>query len=198
MLRFEYYAPRRAGSGQISQCAGRAVVHAGRGWGSIPTMEQRRIMAQLEICRHCHQPNLIPVPVPAGARIRCRRCADSLRPWSKSLHSNKLAAILAGAGLIFCIPALTLPLMGIRKLGFTSEMGLVEGVISLMHHGNTVLGIILLLCSVVLPLVKIVALLLLSTRGPLLSAHKRGRGCSTPSSGRGVSAYSISCSSPCS
>ncbi len=148
-------------------------VHGTDACGSIPAMTPRTMTAQLEVCRHCHQPNLIPTPIPSGARVKCRRCADSLRPWSRSLHNNRLAAILAGAGVIFCIPAMTLPLMGIRKLGFTSEMGLVEGVISLMHHGNTVLGLILLACSVVLPIAKITALLLLSTRGPQLSAHKR-------------------------
>jgi paraquat-inducible protein A len=128
---------------------------------------------QLEVCRHCHQPNLVPARIPAGAKVLCWRCGDSLRPWSKSLHNNRLAAVFAAAGLLFCLPAMTLPLMGIKKLGFSNEMGLVEGVMSLFHHGNPILGLLLLFCSVILPIGKNVGLLLLSTRGPQLSAHKQ-------------------------
>lgn len=127
----------------------------------------------LETCRHCHHPNLVRTDVRPGARVLCWQCGDSLRPWSKSLHNNRLAAILAAAGLVFCIPALTLPLMGIKKLGFSNEMGLVEGVVSIMHHGNPLLGLILLVCSVFLPIGKITCLLLLTTRGPQLSAHRK-------------------------
>ncbi len=135
--------------------------------------EASEVVVRLEACRQCHQPNLVPVHTSRAARVLCRRCGNSLRPWSRSLHNNRLAALFAIAGLLFYAPAVTLPLMGIRRFGFTSEVGLIEGVTSLMHHGNVLLGIILLACSVFLPLGKLVGLLVLSVQGAAASGRRR-------------------------
>jgi paraquat-inducible protein A len=96
-----------------------------------------------------------------------------LRPWSRSFHNNRLAAVFALAGLLFYVPAMTLPLMGIRRFGLTNEVGLIDGVTSLMHHGSVLLGFVLLVCSVFLPLGKLVGLLILSTRGLSFAEHRR-------------------------
>jgi uncharacterized paraquat-inducible protein A len=131
------------------------------------------ITAQLHTCHHCHQPNLVPTDTPPTARVHCHRCDAPLRPWTRSLHNNRLAALFAILGLVFYLPAMTIPLMSIRRFGFANEVGLIDGVTALFHHGNLLLGLILLVCSVFLPLGKLVGLLLLSTRGPALSAKPR-------------------------
>lgn len=127
----------------------------------------------LGVCRRCHQPNLMPVEAFATERHLCYRCGSSLRPWSRSLHNNRLAAVFAVAGLAFYVPAMSLPLMGVRRFGFTNDVGLIEGVTSLMHHGNFLLGVLVLFCSVFLPLGKLLGLLLLSTRGLSFGEHRR-------------------------
>jgi paraquat-inducible protein A len=131
------------------------------------------VKVRLDVCRRCHAPNLVPSGVDGNGRLVCHRCCGSLRPWTQSLHNNRLAAILAGAALVLYLPAMILPVMGIRQFGLTNEVGLVEGVVALMREGNALLGLILLSCSVFLPLAKIVALLLLSTRGPRIGASRR-------------------------
>lgn len=135
-----------------------------------PPME---VTVQVETCKHCHHTNLVPTDLRPGSRVLCWKCNDSLRPWSKSLHNNKLAALFAAGAILFYIPAMTIPMMGFKKFGFSNEVGLVEGVVSLIHHGNVLVGTVLLLCSVFLPLGKVAGLLILSTKGVALSAHKR-------------------------
>jgi len=94
---------------------------------------------QLEVCWRCHQPNLVPVGVQRGHRVLCWRCGSRMRPWSQSLHNNHLAAAFSAAGIVFYLPAITLPLMSIKRFGFVNDIGLVDGVTALMHHGDFVL-----------------------------------------------------------
>jgi paraquat-inducible protein A len=77
--------------------------------------------------------------------------------------------------LTLFIPAMTWPIMGIRKLGFTHQTGLIDGMIALIRDGDVLLGVLLIVCSFFLPVGKLIGLLLLTTRGRLLAPQARFR-----------------------
>jgi paraquat-inducible protein A len=69
------------------------------------------------------------------------------------------------------LPAGSLPLIEIEQFGHSSRSSVLQGVTALLSAGQLVVGIIVLLCSVILPLGKLTALLVLST-GALGHRHR--------------------------
>ena len=59
-------------------------------------------------------------------------------------------------------PAISLPMLVIRRLGYEHSSSLISGTWELLSHGEWFVGLVVFLFSVVLPLVKIVLLLELS------------------------------------
>ena len=85
------------------------------------------------------------------------------------------AAALALAALLLYPAAVTLPVRRVRQLGHAHETGVLGGIADLIADGSLVLGLLVLVCSVLIPLVKLLGLLLLSTRRIQVSARYRGR-----------------------
>lgn len=85
---------------------------------------------------------------------------------------NTLAGLLAASALAFYLPALTLPMLRIEKLGHLNEDSLFHGVISLLSKGYLFVGVIVLLFSIVLPLLKLVTIVLLCLKALRHSEHK--------------------------
>ena len=83
------------------------------------------------------------------------------------------AAHIALAALILYPLAITLPIMSIRQLGHTHSASIWTGSISLLTHGEIFIGLIVFLCSVVLPLLKLISLLLLTTPQTLITSPHR-------------------------
>jgi paraquat-inducible protein A len=101
--------------------------------------------------------------VPAGSaplHPYCSRCNTSLAPdwW----HNRRAAAALAVSALILYVPAILLPLMRLEMLGHSTEASIVQGVSSLLAARHYFVGLVVLLFSLVLPPLKLLALLLLS------------------------------------
>ena len=65
---------------------------------------------------------------------------------------------LSLAALILFIPANTLPIMSMSRLGFQNESTIWRGVVELWESGTPGIAILVLLCSVVVPLAKIIGL----------------------------------------
>lgn len=103
-------------------------------------------------------------------RARCKRCHTTLRRHRHS-RGNTWCAALALAALIIYPLAIILPVMQLEKLGHTNETSIWAGSISLMTHGHLFIGIIVVLCSIVIPLVKLIGLLLLCL--PPSTFHKK-------------------------
>jgi paraquat-inducible protein A len=91
--------------------------------------------------------------------ITCKQCGAKLylrKPFSLALTLNyTLAAIL------FLIPANLLPMMIITSLGIDEGNTIMEGIIYFVKHGEVSIGVIIFLASIVVPVFKIVALLIL-------------------------------------
>ena len=69
-------------------------------------------------------------------------------------------------------PAILLPILEIEKLGHHHAASLLGGTIDLVLYGNWFVGLVVLVFSIVLPLLKLIALLELSRIG---LTHRRHR-----------------------
>jgi paraquat-inducible protein A len=109
------------------------------------------------------------IPLGSASHPYCVRCQSSLAPhwW----HNRRAAAALAVSALILYIPAILLPLMRLELFGHSTESSILHGVSSLLAARHYFVGGVVLLFSLVLPPLKLLALLLLSG-GWLRGAHQ--------------------------
>lgn len=95
--------------------------------------------------------------------VRCKSVVDSgVRSGQQSSARCFAAAI---GGLILYFPAVLLPILEIEKLGHHHASSLLGGTIDLIMHGSILVGTVVLVFSIILPLVKLLALLELSWIG---------------------------------
>lgn len=74
-----------------------------------------------------------------------------------------LTRSLAMGALLLYPPAMALPVMRIERLGHVHGTTIWGGVMSLLESGHVLIGAVVLLCSVVVPIGKLVAMLVLSS-----------------------------------
>lgn len=125
--------------------------------------------------RACHCCGLVHgVPTLKGHQIayciRCGSVVDRGRHSPATSSARCLAAAVAGLALYF--PAVLLPILEIEKLGHHHTASLLGGTISLIGEGNLLVGVIVLLFSIILPLVKLLALIDLSYLGLTRRRHR--------------------------
>jgi len=99
-------------------------------------------------------------PLSKGAAAECFRCGTFLgvRKSSASLHAT---AALSLAALILYFPANMYPILRMTMYGATTESTIWDGVVSLMRHDQWGVAIVVFLASIVVPLLKLLALFFL-------------------------------------
>ncbi len=102
-------------------------------------------------CRSCHK--LIPK---AGQVMRCPRCRRKVYPRVPYSLAQSWALLLSGFFLY--IPANVLPIMTLYKGGTIRTDTIMSGIINLMHIGMTPIAIIVFIASILVPLLKMLAL----------------------------------------
>ena len=103
----------------------------------------------------------------------CVRCFSTLDAGSRSgVKSSARCFAAALGGLILYFPAVLLPILEIEKLGHHHAASILGGTWDLIWHGNFFVGFVVLLFSIVLPLVKLLALLELSHIGLTKRKHR--------------------------
>jgi len=128
----------------------------------------------LAACSCCGLVQQLPV---AGARqrVRCLRCHTAFRSPGARQASRRRTAALALAALLLYPVAMTLPIMQVERLGAVHRASILSGGLELFADGQVLVGLIVLLCSVVLPLVKLAGLFVLAGgavgRRPRLAAR---------------------------
>lgn len=127
---------------------------------------------RLRTCPTCGLAQILP-DVPPRMRARCHRCATQLVSQRRMLRSNSRTAAVATAALILYPLAMTLPMIRIERLGYAQESSILTGIGTLFGRGNWFIGIIVLLCSVVFPLAKLLGLLTLASGGFNLAHHHK-------------------------
>ena len=126
----------------------------------------------IRACPCCGLAQTVP-PVPPRMRACCGRCGTRLVKRSVIARSNRRTAALATAALVLYPFGVGLPIMEVRRLGHTKDTSILEGVGTLVAAGDWIVGIVVLLCSIVLPLGKLAALLVLSTGAARLRERHR-------------------------
>lgn len=134
---------------------------------SSPTPALSRVLRGCATCGLVHGLE----PLAEGQRARCRRC-HSVIARSGGSTANASAASAALAALMLYPLAVSLPILRIERLGEVAESSVWAGSLGLLAHGEIAVGLVVFLCSVVLPLLKLVAILVLVRRGPRLGQRR--------------------------
>jgi paraquat-inducible protein A len=113
---------------------------------------------------HCGQAQILP-NVPVECHAQCARCDATLHAHIPRGTQRTVAFSLAA--LILFIPANILPILSLSKMGYKSESTIWSGTVELWHSGTYGVATLVFLCSIVIPLSKIVGLLY------LCSSHKK-------------------------
>lgn len=94
--------------------------------------------------------------LPAGGHSHCPRCAALLH-MRKPNSINRTWALLISAIAMY-LPANIFPVMAVTSLGNTQADTIMSGVIYFLTHGDWPLALIIFVASVLVPLLKMVAL----------------------------------------
>lgn len=113
------------------------------------------------------------VDTPPGWQLRCARCATRLHDDRGSAAHRHRTAALALAALVLYPPAVGLPMLEIEQFGHQQASSVIDGTATLLSQGHYFVGLIVLVCSVILPVAKLIGLLALSLGGPWLRSHHR-------------------------
>lgn len=135
--------------------------------------------ALYETCACCGLVQALP-EVPSGHEACCARCDHALPELGHvhgaasapvADHTPTLAAALAA--VVLYPFAVGLPIMEIERFGARSEASVLSGGIGLLEDGQLLVGAVVLLCSVLLPVGKLVSLIVLSAFGGRLTRRRR-------------------------
>ncbi|MFZ2958244.1 MAG: paraquat-inducible protein A [Candidatus Ozemobacteraceae bacterium] len=112
-------------------------------------------------CLVCGQANRTPQKINEAEIACCYRCGSDLQ-LGLDFHAKRTTIILLCFGaLCFLIPGLFLPLLKISKFGHVYVTGVFRGCVELFASGNIFLGSIVLICSIILPFLKILCMVFL-------------------------------------
>lgn len=128
--------------------------------------------ARLKACHCCGLVQSVG-PVPAGHRAVCVRCRATLARPGRSRRSNRVTAALATAALILWPLAISLPIMTITRFGHRTAASIWTGSWSLVSSGEVFVGGVVLVCSIFLPLGKLLGLFAITAGPGWLSRGRR-------------------------
>ncbi|AZC26057.1 paraquat-inducible protein A [Pseudomonas sessilinigenes] len=120
-------------------------------------------LSELIACHECDL--LMRKPVLAhGEKAQCPRCGYELYAHRQAVVSRSLALVIAA--LLLYVPANFLPIMQLNLLGQSSKDTVWSGVLGLFDTGMQGVAVVVFLCSMGIPLLKLICqlLVLLSIR----------------------------------
>ncbi|HED18941.1 MAG TPA: paraquat-inducible membrane protein A [Gammaproteobacteria bacterium] len=106
----------------------------------------------------CHTCGLL-LHLPASGHTHCPRCSAHMHMRKSNSLNNTWALLIAA--IIAYVPANLYPVMTVVSLGKSQSDTIISGVIYLFAHGDWPLGLIVFVASVLVPLLKMLALLYL-------------------------------------
>lgn len=83
-------------------------------------------------------------------------------------------AAFALAALVLYPLGITMPVVALEQLGHRQETSILGGISELLSSGHVILALIVLVCSIVVPISKLAGLLVLSSERVPISSHGRG------------------------
>ena len=106
-------------------------------------------------CQSCGLTLTLPA-IDKSSRLVCTQCHATLHQHIPRGIQRTMALSLAA--FILFIPANVLPILSMNRFGFQSESTIWQGVVELWKSGTIGIATIVLLCSIVIPLAKIIGL----------------------------------------
>ncbi len=100
--------------------------------------------------------------------LACARCGTRIRERASLDRCNTRTAAISLAALALYPLSVTLPMLRIEEFGYRNDASILTGVAQLLGGGHIVVGLIVLICSIVLPVAKLIGLLTLSFSGDTL------------------------------
>lgn len=115
---------------------------------SLSSLELEQLIA-------CHECDLLMRKPSAGAgeRVECPRCGYELYTHRHQVIRRSLALVIAA--LLLYIPANFLPIMQLNLLGQGSKDTVWSGVLGLYNSGMQGIAVVVFLCSMAVPLLKL-------------------------------------------
>ncbi len=135
-----------------------------------PATSDSETPVALATCPRCGLAQTLP-DVPEGMRACCRRCRTTLGRPRRDANARVVA--IATAALILYPLAVSLPLISVAKFGHHNEASILEGIATHFTRANLLVGLVVVLCSVVFPLAKLAAMLVLSAGASWMRHHHR-------------------------
>ena len=129
-------------------------------------------VSRVRSCPCCGLAHCVPA-VQQGFRAACTRCRTTLASPVTSARSLSRTAALATAALVLYPAAMLLPVMRIEQFGHAQATSILGGTIDLLAHGDVGIGLVILVCSVIIPIAKLMTLLTLAGRPAVLRHHHR-------------------------
>src|SRR4029079_2160124 len=130
-------------------------------------------MDAVVVCATCNQHQILGEVRP-GAAAECCRCGSVIT--ERRAASLELTTALTLAALILYVPANLFPILSMNLHGAYSEKTVWDGVVSLFRHGDRLVALVVFLASILIPLLKLVALLMLVAMAKFRSTRwQRGR-----------------------
>lgn len=126
----------------------------------------------LKACHCCGLVQSLP-PLSPRERALCVRCGATVVSGKRRSRGNQQAAAAALAALVLYPLAIGLPVMRMEELGRWSEVSVWKGSVGLLREGELFVGGIVLVCSVIVPLLKLVGLLVITSSSSQLSKRHR-------------------------
>jgi len=106
-------------------------------------------------CRCCGLTQTLPV-VHKNSKFVCFQCKSVFQQLTPRGIQRTMALSLAA--LVLFIPANILPILSMSRFGYQSESTIWQGVVELWRSGTIGIAMIVLFCSILIPLAKIVGL----------------------------------------
>ncbi len=134
----------------------------------MPNPVDPQVLAQLPLDElvACHECDLLlrKPPLQHGEKALCPRCGYELYAHRYNVVNRSLALVLTA--LLLYIPANFLPIMQLHLLGQTSDDTVWSGVLGLYNSQMQLIAVVVFLCSMAIPLLKLLCQLavLLSIR----------------------------------
>ena len=125
----------------------------------------------LKACHCCGLVQQLP-PLAPRERALCRRCGTLVWDHGRGAARNPMVLGAALAALILYPLAIGLPIMSLEKFGHHTDASIWSGSVGLLREGEYLVGGVVLLCSVVLPLAKLLGLILIVCGTGLRERHR--------------------------
>ena len=111
-------------------------------------------------CLHCGLVQRVPA-VPTGQEALCARCGGTVLRSGQAGDNRRCAALALSA--LICYPVgIALPIMHLEKLGHVHEASIWTGILTLLTQGQWVVGLVVLVCSMIIPVFKLLGLFVLT------------------------------------